>query len=130
MSISLNKSPFKYLLPCKYAVERDNEIWCENDDMLCMQVDKCKEYKPVDKFRNEVSEQPTEVVELAVYQHFKGKQYRVLCVAEHTETQEKFVVYRALYTPYKTYVRPLEMFTEQVEDINLKYRGPRFKKLL
>ena len=31
------------------------------------------------------------------YRHFKGKEYQVLCVATHSETLEKYVVYRALY---------------------------------
>ena len=27
------------------------------------------------------------------YRHFKGKMYRVIAIAEHTETREKFVIY-------------------------------------
>lgn len=32
-----------------------------------------------------------------VYRHFKGKDYKVLVVAQHTETGEQCVVYQALY---------------------------------
>ena len=31
------------------------------------------------------------------YRHFKGKEYEVLGVARHSETEEEYVVYRQLY---------------------------------
>ena len=31
-----------------------------------------------------------------VYRHFKGKDYRLLYVARHSETEEEMVVYQAL----------------------------------
>lgn len=49
------------------------------------------------------------------YQHFKGNFYEVIGVATHTETEERFVVYRALYGDGGLFVRPLAMFTETVE---------------
>ena len=39
----------------------------------------------------------------------------MLCVAMHTETQEKMVVYQALYGDYKYFVRPYEMFVSKVD---------------
>lgn len=50
------------------------------------------------------------------YQHYKGKYYQVLGVAQHSETLEKLVVYKALYQPEgaNMWVRPLSMFTETV----------------
>ncbi len=49
------------------------------------------------------------------YRHYKGKDYRVLHVATHSETEEKLVVYQTLYGNYDYWVRPLEMFNETVE---------------
>jgi hypothetical protein len=64
-------------------------------------------------------------VKLGLYEHFKGGKYKVLSVAKYSEdlTQE-FVVYESLNTG-ETWVRPLEMFTENIERDN--YKGPRFK---
>lgn len=50
-----------------------------------------------------------------IYRHYKGNLYQITAVALHTETEEKMVVYQALYGEFKYYVRPLEMFMEQVK---------------
>lgn len=50
-----------------------------------------------------------------LYKHFKGKLYRVIGVAEHSETGEKLVVYIALYGEGGIWVRPIEMFTETIK---------------
>lgn len=50
-----------------------------------------------------------------LYQHYKGPQYQVIEVAQHSETLEHLVVYRALYGEYGLWVRPLEMFAEVIE---------------
>ena len=51
------------------------------------------------------------------YRHYKGKLYEVLGIAQHSETLEKLVVYKALYQPEgeNLWVRPLAMFLEDVE---------------
>ena len=49
------------------------------------------------------------------YRHFKGKEYEVLEIAYHSETLEEMVVYRALYGERKVWVRPVYMWTEQVD---------------
>lgn len=49
------------------------------------------------------------------YRHFKGKEYEVLGVARHSETQEELVVYRALYGDFSLWVRPVNMWNETVE---------------
>lgn len=49
------------------------------------------------------------------YRHFKGKEYKVLGVARHSETEEELVVYRALYGNFGLWVRPVSMWNETVE---------------
>lgn len=49
------------------------------------------------------------------YRHFKGKEYEVIGVANHSETMEELVVYRALYGEGGLWVRPASMWDEQVE---------------
>jgi hypothetical protein len=49
------------------------------------------------------------------YRHFKGKDYRVLHVAKHSETLEDMVVYQQLYGEMGIWVRPIKMFLEKVE---------------
>lgn len=71
-----------------------------------------------------------------VMQHFKRATvsqetqeylYRILAFARHTETDEKLVIYHALYPPYKTCARPYDMFISEVDhekypDIKQMYR--------
>jgi hypothetical protein len=61
------------------------------------------------------------------YQHYKGGKYEVLGIGTHSETEEKLVVYKALYAPYEIWVRPYEMFFGTTE-VNGK-SIPRFKKI-
>lgn len=63
---------------------------------------------------------------LGEYEHSKsGKKYKVLGVARHSETLEELVVYQALYGENNIWVRPIEMFLEEVEISGAKV--PRFK---
>ena len=49
-----------------------------------------------------------------LYRHFKGKEYRVLYTATHSETLEPMVVYQALYGQRGIWVRPAAMWNETV----------------
>lgn len=52
------------------------------------------------------------------YRHFKGRDYEVLRVVTHSETQESLVLYRTLYGETKDvdlWVRPVQMFSEEVQ---------------
>lgn len=62
-----------------------------------------------------------------IYKHFKGDYYIVEDVATHSETKEKYVVYRGLYGDDSLYIRPYEMFLEEVDrvkypNVKQKYR--------
>lgn len=63
-----------------------------------------------------------------IYQHHKSPDmlYEVLDVGLHTETKEPFVVYKALYGEGGLWIRPYEMFIEEVDKPEIGYRGPRF----
>ncbi len=50
-----------------------------------------------------------------IYRHYKGSLYEVLHAAQHSETEEWMVVYRALYGEEGIWVRPYKMFTEKIE---------------
>lgn len=57
------------------------------------------------------------MVKRGIYKHYKGKEYRVIGVAKHSETLEDLVVYEVLYKNdlSRLWVRPLAMFVEDVE---------------
>ncbi|MBO5478970.1 MAG: DUF1653 domain-containing protein [Clostridia bacterium] len=62
-----------------------------------------------------------------VYKHFKGDYYIVEDLAIHSETKEKYVVYRALYGNNELYIRPYDMFLSEVDhekypNVEQKYR--------
>ena len=59
------------------------------------------------------------------YRHFKGREYRVLCLARHSETEEWMVVYQALYGDGGIWVRPAAMWNEIVERDGKSF--PRFR---
>lgn len=62
-----------------------------------------------------------------LYRHYKGHDYRVICLARHSETQEVLVVYDALYGERGRWVRPAAMFAETVEIDRV--RVPRFARV-
>lgn len=62
------------------------------------------------------------------YQHYKGQEYEVLFVAQHSETLEEMIVYQALYGDREMWVRSKAMFFEDVTRPDGTVQ-PRFKKL-
>lgn len=65
------------------------------------------------------------MIKKGIYEHYKGNWYELLYVANHSETLEKMVVYKALYGEGEIWVRPLSMWNEEVEVNGNKI--PRFK---
>lgn len=76
-----------------------------------------------------------------IVQHFKREWvspetseylYKVLAFAQHTETEEKLVVYQGMYPPFKICARPYDMFMSEVDrekypKIRQKYRFEKIK---
>jgi hypothetical protein len=61
------------------------------------------------------------ILKLGKYRHFKGNEYEVIGIAKHSETLEEMVVYKALYGEKGLWVRPLAMFTEEIERDGKKF---------
>lgn len=63
-----------------------------------------------------------------IYRHYKGMDYQLIAQAMHSETLEAMAVYKALYPPFKYYVRPWTMFFEIIEKDGQQI--PRFERVL
>ncbi len=68
-----------------------------------------------------------EIKKNAIYRHFKGDYYLVEDIAVHSETGERYVVYRKLYEDCSLWIRPLDMFASEVDhgkypNVKQKYR--------
>jgi len=69
-------------------------------------------------------------MKLGKYRHYKNKDYEVIAIAKHSETNEDLVIYKALYScdeypKWQIRARPQKMFEENVV-VDLETM-PRFK---
>ena len=48
------------------------------------------------------------------YKHYKGTLYIVKGMARHSETEEWLVIYHSVAKPTELWVRPYQMFVEQL----------------
>lgn len=70
-----------------------------------------------------------------IYRHFKGGLYQIIAVATHSETNERYVVYQALYGGMDVWVRPYDMIHRRsvhmkYPDVQQKYRFELMNTLL
>lgn len=71
-------------------------------------------------------------VKMGIYRHFKGKDYEVFELAEHSETGETLVIYKTVNRDRYiengiVYARPFNMFFSKVDkekypDVSQEYR--------
>jgi molecular chaperone GrpE len=74
-----------------------------------------------------MSKETKEKVKPGIYKHYKGAEYRILNKVINTENKEPMVVYQDINDEKKVWVRPEEMFLEEVEVKGKKQ--PRFEFL-
>ena len=104
-------------------------------DFLVWENGKLKElrcyYNPPNPPQNDVlksfSAAAKSFVEGAIYEHYKGKRYKILSVGRNSENLEESVIYQALYGERDVWVRPLGMFLETI--VIDGQTQPRFKRV-
>ena len=62
-----------------------------------------------------------------IFRHFKGDLYLVEGVVTHSESGEKMVLYRALYGECGQFVRPYNMFLEEVPKEKENPTGQKYR---
>ena len=70
---------------------------------------------------------PLIVTPPGLYRHYKGNLYEVVDTVRHSETLEPLTLYRALYGERGLWVRPADMFMEEVVVNGIQQ--PRFAKV-
>lgn len=66
-----------------------------------------------------------------IYQHFKGNKYKIITLAQDTETGDILVIYQAIQGEQKTFAREVSMFMSEVDHVkypNVTQKN-RFEKI-
>jgi hypothetical protein len=61
------------------------------------------------------------------YRHFKGQIYQIRGLAKNAETGEEMVVYQGMYPPFSVWVRPLDMFLEELDRTHCPQAAQKFR---
>ena len=110
---------------CGFFEESESHMEAKNRNEEIMAELRFRPGDKVQHFKRETLDQ--EDLDKGVYL------YEIVGFAVHSETREDLMVYRALYGDRRLFVRPLEMFLEEVDrekypDIRQRYRFELFKK--
>ena len=62
-----------------------------------------------------------------IYRHFKGRLYQIIGIATETEHEETVVVYQALYGSFGLFVRPLDMFMDEIDRSRYPAANQRYR---
>lgn len=62
-----------------------------------------------------------------IFRHFKGDYYLMMDVVTHSETGELMVLYKALYGDCGLYVRPYDLFAEEVPTEKENPTGQKYR---
>ncbi|MBD7913208.1 MULTISPECIES: DUF1653 domain-containing protein [Clostridium] len=62
-----------------------------------------------------------------IFRHFKGDLYLLVDFVVHSETRETLVLYKALYGECGLYVRPYDMFVEEVPKEKVNPTGQKYR---
>ncbi len=58
----------------------------------------------------------------SIYRHYNGNYYIIEGIGIHSENLEECVIYRGLYGNNQVWIRPLDMFFDEVNKNGQKYR--------
>lgn len=61
-----------------------------------------------------------------IYQHYKGGQYEIICMCNHSETKEVLVIYKSLSFG-GFHARPFNEWNDIIEDTQFPYKNRFFK---